>query len=580
MKRLVCFDFDGVIIHSENVQHHAFTESYQKTTGMAASEELIQEFFRHSGDSLTNILKKMGLPLGMGSIYREESMARNHEIELHDGMKELLIDLKNQNILCSLCTGKDRERTIQILKNLSIYEYFDAIICADDILNPKPNPESLNLLLKKLPVKKEDTVMIGDANNDVKCAKAAGVTSIGVTWGIIPEEILRQEHPDYLAHNMSELKEIMASLVAYEPKKQYLFNDFVVAEDVCNMKCEYCLTQTSKFEKEKDRKSSRKKLSCLTYKEGTDFKERMDAIQNNLLKELDVAVLKISGGEIMMLPNIEEYILSQAKNYRGIQILTNGVLLKKEQLLRLKETGNISLQISLDHHLLEGNRYRTKDEKILNQIRMNLDLAYEIGIPVEINCVLTDRNTGILSGFLNYLSERYEKDVVIYPFPVRGADRKQYYIKKEQINEIEKIIDDYERYANILAPKPYMEHLLDFLKTDERKTRCYLPYIAIGTFEDGTVTACPNYWFNSFGSIIDDPKNAVKKIGTDFIYQILCGDKKRFHACTSCFTPWETFNLYMEDAMTLEELTKAPSYNFDGVNEYIRNIKRRICENV
>lgn len=571
--KVVCFDLDGVIIHSSEVQRYAFSESYHQATGKTVREEMIQDFFSHSGDSLANIFKQMGLPSEMVTLYRKVSIERQDEIQLHQGMKELLEELRNQNISCALCTGKDRERTIMILKNLRIYEYFDEVICSDDVLRPKPDPESLKVLMKKRKVPKEDMIMIGDAENDIKCAKNAGVVSIGVTWGDVSREQILQAHPDFVADRMSELK----TAIGFCLRKRILFNDFVVAEDLCNMKCEYCLTQTSQFEKEHEAECEKdKKLNAYRYQEGTAFQRRMDAIQENLRGELDIAVLKISGGEIMMLPGIEEYILLQAKKYREVQILTNGVLLKKEQLIRFKKANNISLQISLDHHTMQGNGYRTKDERILKRILDNIDLAYEIGIPVEINCVLTDRNTGILSSFLEYLL-KYETGVVVYPFPVRGAERNQYIMKEEQVEELQKIIDQYERYKNILAPKTYMNYLLDFVKTGKRKIRCFLPYIAMGVFEDGTVTPCPNYWFNSLGCVLEEPEKTAGKVGTDFIYEILCGKRNRMKECISCFTPWETFNLYLDGALTFEELIKAPSYNFKGAEEYLSEIKQFIC---
>lgn len=572
MNKVVCLDFDGVIIHSSEVQRCAFSESYHWATGKTANEELLQNFFSHSGDSLENIFNKMHLPLEMIGTYRQVSIARSDKVKLHPGMKELLAELRNQDILCALCTGKDRERTIIILKNLKIYDYFNEIICSDDVVNPKPNPESLNILMKRFDVSKDHIVMIGDANNDIKCAKSAGVTSIGVTWGDVPRDLLLQDNPDYVADQVSELKTAIESALDILIRKKMIFNDFVVAEDVCNMKCEYCLTQTSQFKKEHEVEGAQtRKLSELTYQEGSQFKQRIDNIQDKLLSDLDIAVLKISGGEIMMLPKIEEYILLQAKKYKMVQVLTNGVLLKEEQLIRFKNQKNICLQISLDHNTMEGNSYRTKDEKILNRILNNIDLAHSIGISVEINCVLTDKNTKILDSFLEYLL-KYDKGVIVYPFPVRGLERSKYYMKEEQIASIQNILDHYERYQNILAPKSYMKYLLDFLKTGKRKVRCYLPKIAVGVFDDGTITPCPNYWFNSLGCVLDEKQEATGKVGSDFIYDVLCGERNRFKECTSCFTPWETFNLYKEGVLTVEELTKAPSYCFDGVADYIKNI--------
>lgn len=52
------------------------------------------------------------------------------------------------------------------------------------------------------------------------------------------------------------------------------------------------------------------------------------------------------------------------------------------------------------------------------------------------------------------------------------------------------------------------------------------------------------------------------KSQTDFIYQVLCGKRNQREECRACFTPWEAVNLYIDGAITYEELAKTPSYSF------------------
>ncbi|MBD5534772.1 MAG: HAD-IA family hydrolase [Lachnospiraceae bacterium] len=576
MNKTVCFDFDGVIISSIEVQRCAFKESYHQATGKYADEKLLKEFFHNSGDSLKNIFQKMELPLEMIEPYRKISIDQMDKIRVFEGMRELLEKLKRNGILCGLCTGKDRTRTLMILDILKLDQYFTSVVCSDDVSKAKPDPESLFTLMKNLNADPDNVVMVGDANNDVKCARSAKVPVIGVSWGDVEREVLLQDKPDYLADTVSELDNYIGKLLKIKEKKKFLFEDLVVVEDLCNMRCEYCLTQTSQFKKESNEEErTRNKLSCCSYVEGSDFKYKLDTIQENILEEIDIAILKISGGEILLLPEIHQYILNQAKRFKGVQVLTNGVLLNEQILMDYKEANNICLQISLDHHTMEGNSYRTKKESVLERILYNIDLANKYGVPVEINCVLTDKNTGILKSFLDYLN-RYDKGVIVFPFPVRGSERKRYYMKKEQIVTIEEIINCYDVYKNILAPKEYMKYLLEFLKTGKRKTDCSLPYMAVGVFEDGTVTPCPNYWFTSLGSILEDKHGVAEKVGEEKIYHILTCDKNPLKECHSCFTPWEIFNLYVEGILTYEELLKSPSYSFEGMEEYIKSVMATI----
>ena len=100
--------------------------------------------------------------------------------------------------------------------------------------------------------------------------------------------------------------------------------------------------------------------------------------------------------------------------------------------------------------------------------------------------------------------------------------------------------------------------------------------MAIGVFDNGMVTPCPNYWFKSFGSVLDLPQKVIDKVGETNFYSILLCSKNPLKECNVCFTPWELLNLYVEDKISFKELKKSPLYAFAGVEEYIVEIKRMI----
>lgn len=211
MKNAVIFDFDGVVINSLFVQRLAFYSSYASVGG--EGEPSFEEFLNHSGDSLENICQKMNLPVEMIPIYRKISKENIDKIMIHDGIVTLLKKLTSKGIVCCLCTGKERDRVLEILKALSLDKYFTMLVCSDDVTHPKPHPESLHVIIHKLNLEKSTSVMIGDAPNDIICAKAAGVKSIGVTWGDASLELLKEQQPDFLVSSTEELyTAIMTSL--------------------------------------------------------------------------------------------------------------------------------------------------------------------------------------------------------------------------------------------------------------------------------------------------------------------------------------------------------------------------------
>lgn len=207
MFKSVIFDFDGVIIDSHDVQIKSLTKSFKDVVG--AGKPPIDDFFKHSGNSLENIFIKLGLPLEMVSIYRNVSNENMNLIKIHTGMRELLDELKEKNIICSLCTGKERKRTIEILKYFNLEKYFRVIVCSDDVKNPKPAPESLIKIKKTLKCNKHDMVIVGDGINDILVAKNFGIHSIAVSWGDLSVGILNSYKPSFLVRTADELKKVI-----------------------------------------------------------------------------------------------------------------------------------------------------------------------------------------------------------------------------------------------------------------------------------------------------------------------------------------------------------------------------------
>ncbi|MCI8610499.1 MAG: HAD family hydrolase [Dorea sp.] len=203
MFKNIIFDFDGVIINSHDVQIKALTESFKAICGEGAPP--YDDFFRLSGDSLKNIFTQLGLPLEMVPIYQMVSKENIALIKMHEGMLALLKELNDAGYFCALCTGKDRSRTIEILKHFNIEQYFKAVICSDDVTNPKPHPESLFIIMENLGALPENTVMVGDGINDIWAAKNANIASIAVTWGDVGKDDLCKNNPTFVVDSCTEL---------------------------------------------------------------------------------------------------------------------------------------------------------------------------------------------------------------------------------------------------------------------------------------------------------------------------------------------------------------------------------------
>ena len=101
---------------------------------------------------------------------------------LYCGVEETLCSLKKAGWLLGVATGKSSNVLKSTLENQNIDRYFITLQTADLSVG-KPDPDMLLKAMRDTGAEKKRTVMIGDTSYDMKMARNAGTSAIGVTWG-------------------------------------------------------------------------------------------------------------------------------------------------------------------------------------------------------------------------------------------------------------------------------------------------------------------------------------------------------------------------------------------------------------
>jgi len=126
--------------------------------------------------------------------YRHHFLARDPDIEMFPGMREMLAELKQRGHLLAVATGKSRVGLERVLEATQLKQYFDSSRCADET-HSKPHPAMLQELMQELSVEPEATLMIGDTAHDLQMALSAGVPALAVSYGAHPRENLTEFNP-------------------------------------------------------------------------------------------------------------------------------------------------------------------------------------------------------------------------------------------------------------------------------------------------------------------------------------------------------------------------------------------------
>jgi phosphoglycolate phosphatase len=195
--RLVIFDVDGTLVDSKAhivaAMDAAFTANGLTPPARAQTLSIVG----------------LSLPVAMARLapdhpdridplveaYKDSFAALRHAngaalSPLFPGARETLDALRAEDhTLLAIATGKSRRGLLHILDLHDLHGHFLSIQTADDHPS-KPHPSMIEACLSDTGVTKDRAVILGDTTFDIDMGRAAGIASLGVSWGYHAPDIL------------------------------------------------------------------------------------------------------------------------------------------------------------------------------------------------------------------------------------------------------------------------------------------------------------------------------------------------------------------------------------------------------
>lgn len=210
--RAVLFDMDGVLYNS--MPSHA--KAWHRAMAHFGYDLPEQEAYMHegrTGASTINIvsMRQRGVEESeerIQEIYRVKSEFFNEypPAEPMSGALELLRKLQTQGLKILIVTGSGQASLLDCLNH-----HFPGIFCRElmvtafDVKRGKPDPEPYLMGLQKGGLHADECVVVENAPLGVRAAKAAGIFTIAVNTGPLPNEALTDEGADILLPSMQAL---------------------------------------------------------------------------------------------------------------------------------------------------------------------------------------------------------------------------------------------------------------------------------------------------------------------------------------------------------------------------------------
>ncbi|EAD1399021.1 beta-phosphoglucomutase [Listeria monocytogenes] len=189
----VVFDLDGVITDTAHYHYLAWKKTAE-SIGIEFDEAFNENLKGVSRiDSLLLILKKDGRENDFTEEQIEALAADKNDFyvsllkeitpaDVLPGIKELIVDLKKQNLKCAIASVSKNARTV--LSALEMEQEFDYIVDAAKITKSKPDPEIFVEACRGLGIETSEVVGIEDAQAGIEAINAAGIVSVGVGSGL------------------------------------------------------------------------------------------------------------------------------------------------------------------------------------------------------------------------------------------------------------------------------------------------------------------------------------------------------------------------------------------------------------
>ena len=193
--KAVLFDMDGVIVDSMPYHFISWFETLKKYNVTVSPfdiyekegekcETCVERFFKrdnikYDDKIITEVLK-----------LRDKLYKKYFKVYLFSDIEHVLDRLKEKGFLIAIVTGSNRDKVKSMLPK-KIISKFDVIIAADMIKRGKPSPDSYLTAAKQLKVKPSQCIVIENAPNGIKAAKAAKMFCVAVTTSL-PKQYLKQ----------------------------------------------------------------------------------------------------------------------------------------------------------------------------------------------------------------------------------------------------------------------------------------------------------------------------------------------------------------------------------------------------
>ncbi len=178
--RCVIYDCDGVLLDSFE-SNRRFYNYFRTALGQPSlTEEELKFAHTHTAHEALRFLFRNNLDLeakAQSLLSQVDPVETIAYLKLEPNVLPALDALKGKGVIRAVCTNRANSMK-HIMEKFNLKPYFELVVTALDVQNPKPSPESVEKIIRAFSLDEKEAVLVGDSEIDRQAALAAGVKFI------------------------------------------------------------------------------------------------------------------------------------------------------------------------------------------------------------------------------------------------------------------------------------------------------------------------------------------------------------------------------------------------------------------
>lgn len=200
--RCVVYDCDGVLFDSLEANTKLYNDLCALVGRGPLRKEEMQYVHTHTVFEALHFIfgKENDLEKKALEILKEKQVDLKNYVmylKMEPHLLQALESLKEKGILRAINTNRTTSMKY-IMERFNLGPYFEMVVTALDVKNPKPHPESIEKIIRELHLNKEEAVFVGDSDVDQQTAKSSGIKFIAYKNRDIQNDAYIEDHLDLL----------------------------------------------------------------------------------------------------------------------------------------------------------------------------------------------------------------------------------------------------------------------------------------------------------------------------------------------------------------------------------------------